>query len=95
MAKKQKIDEAVQKETRLQAELARLYYELPYIPEPTYQFEVGDEVKIGHLQDVVVEEVLENGKIYKIDFTSIDNNYGNPITNKHDSLSTRLCLGTT
>lgn len=54
-----------------------------HLPEPTYFYKKGDRVTIGALEDVYVIDVLLNGKVYEIDFTSIDNNYGNPIRNEH------------
>lgn len=53
------------------------------IPKPTYTFSVGDKVSLGRLEDVVIEEVLDNGKIYLIDYTKVDPNYGNPIRKEH------------
>jgi hypothetical protein len=65
---------------RLKSELNRIMEEFELIPEPNYKFNIGDRVTIGNLKDVTVEEVLQDGKIYKIDYTSIETNYGNPIT---------------
>jgi hypothetical protein len=56
---------------------------LQLIPEPTYKFNLNDRVSIGNLKDVYISGIFENGKIYEIDYTSIDNNYGNPIRNEH------------
>ena len=56
------------------------------LPEPTYFYKVGDKVSIGNLQDVIILEVLEGGKVYKIDYTDVDNNYGNPIIKKHQTM---------
>lgn len=69
--------------TVLENELNELMKRLHLIPEPTYTHKVGAEVMNGSLRDVVVEEVLEGGKIYKLDFTDYDNNYGNPILTPH------------
>jgi hypothetical protein len=54
-----------------------------WIPEPTYLFQVGDQVEIGHLDNVLVHEVFEDGKFYEIDYSHTDTNYGNPITTHH------------
>jgi len=59
--------------------LKQLVERLPLIPEPTYAFNVGDRVEMGNLKDVYVFNILNDGKIYEIDYTSINNNYGNPI----------------
>jgi len=67
-------------------ELKQLVEKLYLIPEPTYTFSVGDRVEIGALKDVYVFDILNNGKIYEIDYTSINNNYGNPITNIHQKM---------
>ena len=53
------------------------------IPRPTYKFNVGDRVEIGNLRDVYISAIHNDHKIYEIDYTSINNNYGNPITNIH------------
>ena len=52
---------------------------LSIIPTPNRSFEVGDSVCYGNLDDCVVAEVLEDGKIYRIDCVSVDNNYGKKI----------------
>lgn len=53
------------------------------IPNPNYVFNVGEKVSIGNLRDATILESLEGGKIYKVDYTHIDNNYGHPITTEH------------
>jgi hypothetical protein len=53
------------------------------IPLPTYLHNIGDKVTIGNVKDCVVIDVLENGKIYKIDYTEFNHNYGNPIRKEH------------
>jgi len=68
-----------QKQNRLLDVLRNLYL----IPEPTYRFSVGDRVTIGNLKDVYISAIHNDHKIYEIDYTSIDNNYGKPITNEH------------
>ncbi len=59
------------------------HLDLEYCPEPTYRFNVGDPVKVGSLKDVVVDYVSEDGKAYVVDFTNVNNNYGNPIETPH------------
>ncbi len=66
--------------------LAHVMRDLPYMPEPTYFFNVGDSVSIGNLQDCVVFDILENGKIYEIEYTSVDHNYGNPIIKENQRM---------
>jgi hypothetical protein len=85
MARKKKVEPTQEElqEQYLQRELNDLRKNLYLIPEPTTVLKIGDEVTIGALQDVVIFEVLEDGKIYGIDFTSIRTNYGSPIRNEH------------
>ena len=56
------------------------------LPNPTYFYQVGERVTIGALKDVYVSEIFLDGKIYEIDYTSIDHNYGNPIRNEHQKM---------
>lgn len=51
---------------------------LPFINEPTYFFEVGDEVRLGMLKNCKVIEVLYGGKVYVLDCIATENNYGKP-----------------
>jgi len=77
-----------QEEQNRQYRFKELVDRLPLIPEPTYKFNVGDRVEIGALKDVYVFNVFNDGKIYEIDYTSIENNYGNPITRTHQKTYT-------
>lgn len=54
-----------------------------FMPEPTYKLKVGDKVSIGAIKDAVVDEIIDNGKWYIIDYTDIDHNYGHPIVKPH------------
>ncbi len=54
-----------------------------FVPEPTYYYNIGDIVSIGSLDDAVIVDILDNGKLYEIDYTATDNNYGNPIIKHH------------
>jgi len=85
MAKKKttKLTEEEKKEQNLQYELTELKERLYLIPLPTHIFNVGDRVMIGCLEDVYIEEVLDQGRIYKIGYTSTDNNHGRPIKTEH------------
>lgn len=58
-------------------------FQYAYCTEPSYRFNVGDSVSVGNLQDCVVESVHDGGKMYVIDYTNVDNNYGNPIITPH------------
>lgn len=61
------------KETKQQAIIRSYQHEterLDLIPEPTYRLAIGDKAKIGHLQDVTVQEILHDGKIYGVSYTA-------------------------
>lgn len=81
--KKVELSEEELLKQRLKYDIKELKEKLYLIPEPTHIFNIGDKVVIGCLHDVIIEEVLENGKIYLIDYSSIDENYGNPIKHEH------------
>jgi hypothetical protein len=74
-----------EKKQRIQDLLDRELKELRErnISEPTYKFNIGDKVRLGGLEDVCVEQVLDDNKIYLIDYTKIDHNYGRPIRHEH------------
>ena len=63
--------------------LRRLQEDYEYIPEPTYKYNVGDSVSIGSLVNVIIDRVIDDGKFYVIDYTNINDNYGNPIRTEH------------
>lgn len=67
-------------------DLKEIRRSLHLIPTPTYMLEIGDEVELGNLIDVRVVEVYDDGKIYEIDYTRVDNNYGNPIKHKNQRM---------
>ncbi|MFD0616008.1 DUF262 domain-containing protein [Paenibacillus sp. GCM10027629] len=73
----------IMKPGQLQRKLEELEEKLKHTSEPTYVFRPGDPVRVGNLQDAVVAEVLHDGKIYLIDYTYIDKNYGNPVHHEH------------
>ena len=54
-----------------------------FVPEPTYFFNLGDQVLIGNLEDALIYDILDDGKIYEIDYTHVNHNYGNPIRTPH------------
>ena len=56
-----------------------------FCPEPTYFYNIGDRVVIGALEDVYVCDVINN-KVYEIDYSSTDTNYGNPIKHEHQKM---------
>lgn len=71
------------KPEQLQRKLSELEDKLKHTSDPTYLFRTGDAVRVGSLQDAVVAEVLHDGKIYLIDYTYIDKNFGKPIRHEH------------
>lgn len=64
-------------------DLRRLKEDYVYIPEPTYKYNIGDKVSIGNLTDCTIDQIIDDGKFYVIDYTSINHNYGNPIATTH------------
>ena len=41
---------------------------LPFLPDPTYRFEVGQKVRYGAIRNPVVKEVLFDGKAYILEY---------------------------
>jgi hypothetical protein len=78
--KKQKIVTLEERDENMRRELLR---NINLFPEPSYLFSIGDSVSVGNLLDAKVIDVLENGKIYKIDYTNCDHNYGKPLYHPH------------
>jgi len=55
-----------------------------FIPEPTRFFKVGDKVLIGHLDNIVVLEVLDEGKIIKVRYDRLkEEGYRDPSSFNH------------
>lgn len=54
-----------------------------YLPEPSYLFNVGNAVALGNLRDVKVIEVFDGGRFYELSYTSVDTNWGKPITTEN------------
>lgn len=55
-----------QRADRIRTELSRLQDVLPHLGEPSYRFDIGEQVRYGSMEESVVEEVLSDGKIYVI-----------------------------
>lgn len=79
VTKKKELTHDEKMEARLKNDWMHLEDKIKFIPEPTIKFEVGQEVFVGNLKDCIIEKELEDGKIYLIDYTHVNNNYGNPI----------------
>lgn len=71
---------------KIESDLKHIKEDYAYIPEPTYLFNVGDKVTIGSLKDCTIEKIIDNGKLYVVDYTHVNNNYGNPIETKHSKI---------
>lgn len=82
MARKKSEKKELTVEERLLQEkergLSDILFELPFINEPSYRFNVGDEVRFGAMKKSVVDEVLYDGKVYGLRCTATNNNYGHP-----------------
>lgn len=68
MARKKKTAEYTA-EDRLKFDLEDKMRRINFIPEPTYFYNIGDEVFLGNLRNIRVVEVLEGGKIYKVEYS--------------------------
>lgn len=55
-----------QRADQIRTDLSRLQDILPRLGEPSYRFDVGEQVRYGSMAESVVEEVLSDGKIYVI-----------------------------
>ena len=83
MARQKKVNLTPEEELELerQRELKTIdtEYHFLHVPDPSYTFNVGDNVKYGGLISSVVEQVLNDGKAYLLRCVARDNKYGNPI----------------
>lgn len=70
--------ERIESKRRQELEALKYRIERGQIPEPTRLFKVGDQVKIGALQNVTVTEVLFDGYGYAIHFDYMGQEYGRP-----------------
>ena len=59
-------------------ELSFIQRELPHINEPSYKFNIGDEVVLGRLKSAIVKEILYDGKAYGLLCVKTNENYGHP-----------------
>jgi hypothetical protein len=75
---KEKMEQAIK--DGLERELKELRRDRYKQSEPSYFFSIGDKVHLGNLENVTITEVLDDGMIYLITYSSTDNNYGHPIT---------------
>ena len=66
-----------QKAEREQFKWDQAVREVKFCPEPTYQFNVSDSIKIGFLENAVVIDKYFDGKLYKIEYDSkLKDSYG-------------------
>lgn len=75
---KKKIDTRTQEE--IEIDRFSNHNHLKFIPSPNRFFDIGEKVIIGNLKDCKMVKQLFDGKAYLIEYTSVDNNYGNPIS---------------
>ncbi len=71
VTKRSKKTQVIQEETYEQyreRQLKELYRDLKFLNEPTYIFNIGDAVDVGALENPIVFEILEDGKIYGIEY---------------------------
>lgn len=82
MARKKAEKKELTIEDKLQKEkehgLSNIERELPFINEPSYSFNIGDEVRYGNLKQSIVDEVLYDGKVYGLKCIATEHNYGRP-----------------
>ena len=78
MARKKTLTPEEEREIQLKNAYSYCMSSKDFVTEPTYFFKVGDKVHIGNLRDVTVVEVLCDSKLYRLQYSVIHNNYGNP-----------------
>ena len=82
MARKKKDEVVLTKEQQLEMERQRcinsLKTEVYFLSEPTYSFEIGEEVKFGAMKHAYVEGIYEDGKMYLLKCVQTNANYGHP-----------------
>lgn len=83
MPRKKKAVNIKSEEEILKEQLNNIREEYCYIPNPTIMFNIGEQVRIGNLKDCVINKIIDGGKIYLVDYTEVNNNYGNPIITEH------------
>lgn len=80
MAKKKAI---VQKELTIDELFAKEVQsrEIENIPIPPSRIlEIGSKVRVGNLENCVVQEVREDNRFILVNYSKMDNNYGKPVT---------------
>lgn len=66
MAKKKELTEEELLQKEKERDLDFIKNEINFINEPSYSFEVGEEVKLGNLSNCIVDEIFYDGKVYGI-----------------------------
>jgi hypothetical protein len=56
-----------------------------YISEPTIFYKVGDRVRRGNIDESIVIEIIDGGKIYELHEIHINNHYGKMVRTESDS----------
>ena len=80
--KKKTIDPEELKKNRLISDLKDLRER--YIPEPTILYKIGDRVQRGNIDCSIIEEVLDNGKLYLLNESGNTHYYGKDIPYEND-----------
>ena len=71
MAKKKTEEKPLSlKEAAFQHDVKEIKNKLSRLGKPTYSFEIGDKVVCGLLKDCIIDEILEDGKIYGFKYTA-------------------------
>lgn len=84
MAKKATPKKELSPEERLAEEKQRLLMPakaeevVTFMSEPSYLFQVGEQVRYGAMKSAVVEEIVADGKAYLLRCVAVHNNYGHP-----------------
>lgn len=87
MKKKQPTEqERIESNRRQDLEALKYRIDRGQIPEPTRLFKVGDQVKIGALQNVAVTEVLFDGYGYGIHYDYMGQVYGQSVRKTGDQI---------
>lgn len=70
------IEEKLEQEKKIG--ISHMQMEIPHINEPSYSFNIGDEVAYGAMKSAVVDDILYDGKVYGLRCVATECNYGKP-----------------
>lgn len=90
MARTKKKEVELTEEQKLELERQRCIDSLKtehfFLNEPTYAFNIGDEVRYGGMKKSIVDGIFEDGKMYLLKCVQTNTNYGHP----YDSTTYRM-----